>query len=54
LVQDYKFDILELIDIIISYLYTSVDAERLSEGNLIRHKIDEFLKFNSIKKQSIE
>jgi hypothetical protein len=50
-VDDYKFDILELIDTIIGYIYTSQVAEKLSESNLIRHKIDEFMKFNCIKKE---
>lgn len=54
LVQDYRFDILELIDIIIGYLYTSDIAQRLSEGDSIKHKIMEFIKFNGIKKDSIQ
>lgn len=54
LVDDYRFDILELADIIIGYLYTSQAALKLSESNLITHKIDEFMKFNSITKDSLK
>ena len=54
LVEDYQFDILELIDTVLGYLYTSQVAEKLSETSLIRHKMDEFMKFNSITKQSIQ
>ena len=54
MVEDYQFDILELIDTILGYLYTSHVAEKLSESSLIRHKMDEFMKFNSITKHSIK
>lgn len=35
LVEDYNFDVLELIDTIIGYLYTSESARKLSEADPI-------------------
>jgi hypothetical protein len=52
-VTDYQFDILELIDTIIAYLQSSPVAEKLSEGDPISLKINEFMKFNGIHKEHI-
>ena len=54
LVQDHRFDILESIDIIIIFLSTSEAANKLSEGDSITNKINEFIKFNGIKKESLK
>lgn len=51
LVSDYRFDILEQVDALIGFLLESETAEKLSEGDLIRNKINEFMKFNGIKKE---
>ena len=54
MVQDNQFDILELIDSIIGLVYTSQDAIRLSGSEPINQKINEFMKFNAIAKDSIK
>jgi hypothetical protein len=43
-----------LIDIIIIFLSTSEAARKLSEGDSISDKINEFIKFNGIKKESLK
>ena len=40
-------------DFIIGFLFTSKVADKLSEGDSVRQKITEFMKFNGIRKESI-
>ena len=43
-----------MIDIIIIFLQTSEAANKLSEGDSITNKINEFIKFNGIKRESLK
>ncbi|CDW73679.1 beta-catenin-like protein 1-like [Stylonychia lemnae] len=54
LVEDYQFNILEQVDFIIGFLISSKSAIQLSDADPIDHKINEFIKLNGIKKESLK